>query len=70
MIKILLIPLIVLLSACSSTNNKLEALKDPNCPWCMKTHRCKVKNCPNKKNDIKQTIENADFWIVGRVKKV
>ena len=21
---------------------------DPNCPWCLVTHRCKVPTCPNK----------------------
>lgn len=69
MIKILLIPLVVLISACSTTNTKWESLKDPNCRWCLKDHRCKIKSCPNRKNDIKQAIKNSDFWIVGRVKK-
>jgi hypothetical protein len=69
MIKILLIPLVVILSACSTTNNKLEALKDPNCPWCMKTHRCKTKNCSNKKNDMKWATETINYWSVGKAKK-
>jgi hypothetical protein len=53
MIKILFIPLVVILSACSSTNTKWEALKDPNCP-----------------NDIREVIENGDYWSVGRVKRM
>lgn len=69
MIKILPILVVVFLSACSTTSNKWEALKDPNCPWCMKTHRCKVKNCPNKKNDIKWATEDMNYWSVGKAKK-
>ena len=67
--KLLIIPLVVLLSACSTTNTKWESLKDPNCRWCLKDHRCNVKKCPNRKNDIKWATENTNFFVVGKVKK-
>lgn len=66
--KLFLIPLVFILCSCSTTNNKLKAIKDPLCRWCLKEQRCKVPQCPNKIKD--NWWENGEkYYAIGRVKR-